>query len=489
MKRLTISFVTSEVDPFSKTGGLADVAHSLPAALAELGHGVTVFSPYYRSAAAWSAEHAVSFADERGPDVVIWDTPHPLLFRVTEREGYRMVFVANDALYDRDGLYGDGGYDHADNLARFSYLCRAVLEYHRTRGEAPDIIHANDWQCGLVPIYLRTKYASTLLAGTRSVFTVHNLAYQGMFPGDQLAVTALDPGLFHPGALEFWGQLNLMKAGLVFADAITTVSPSYAEEIQTPAHGRSLDGVLRAQRHKLRGILNGIDPGRWDPAHDPHIAARYHAKSLAGKASCKDDLQRRLSLGRDPAAFLSGVVSRFDGQKGIALIADAFGQLAGENLQLAILGVGDPGIEQRLRALAHQHPDRVAVQVGFDESLAHQIEAGADAFLMPSAYEPCGLNQMYSQRYGTIPIVHATGGLKDSVQDYNPEALREGRASGFTFAPWSAENLASAIRRAHALYRDDPESWHALMKHCMQIDNTWTHSAKAYEALYRDLVG
>jgi starch synthase len=487
VKRLTISFVTSEVDPFSKTGGLADVSHSLPAALAQLGHDVTIFSPFYRGVADRCAAHELDLAAEPGPDVVVWDTPQPLRFRVAQREGYRLVFAANDALYDRDGLYGDGGRDHPDNLARFSFLCRAVLEYHRGRGEAPEILHANDWQCGLLPAYLRTSYASPLFAGTRSVFTVHNLAYQGLFPGDQLAVTGLDPSLFHPEALEFWGQLNLMKAGLVFADAITTVSPSYAEEIQTPEHGRSLDGVLRAQRHKLRGILNGIDPHRWDPAADPLIAAPYDAGALAGKETCKRALQRRLNLSEDPAAFVLGVVSRFDVQKGIPLVVAAFRQLAGEPVQLAVLGVGDAAIERHLRELAGEYPRRVSVHVGFDDALAHQIEAGADAFLMPSAYEPCGLNQMYSQRYGTIPIVHATGGLRDSVQDYSPQALNEGKASGFSFAPLSADNLAAAIRRALAVFRDDAKSWRALLRQCMRIDNTWTHSAKAYEALYREL--
>jgi len=488
MKPLSISFATSEVEPFSKTGGLADVSHALPAALAGLGHDVTVFSPYYRSAIAQVAARALPVRFERGPDVVIWDTPHPLSFAEVEQEGYRLVFIAHDALYDRPGLYGDGTHDYADNLARFSYLSRAVLEYHRMRERAPDIIHANDWQCGLLPAYLRSLYASPLYAATRSVFTVHNLAYQGVFPGNQLRVTGLGPDVFHPGGLEFWGQLNTMKAGLVFADAITTVSPTYAEEIKTPEYGRSLDGVLRDQAHKLRGILNGIDTERWNPASDPHIAAAYEEKNLTGKGVCKQVLQWRLKLPERPSAFLLGVVSRLDGQKGLPQIADAFEQLAGEDLQLAILGIGDPGIEHRLRDLARRHPERVAIEVGFDEALAHQIEAGADAFLMPSAYEPCGLNQMYSQRYGTVPIVHATGGLRDSVEDFSPEALAAGHASGFTFAPLNADNLAATIRRAQAAFRADPNTWRALVRACMRTDNSWEHSARSYEALYRSLL-
>jgi starch synthase len=483
---MRIVFVTSEISPFSKTGGLADVSDALPVALAELGLDVTVISPLYRSVAAALARLELRGKETTGPTLWIGDERHTVHYRSVTRGGAQLVFVANDAFYDRPSLYVDAqGADYSDNVARFAFLCRAALEHELARGQPPAVFHLNDWQTALLPVYLQTTYRRTILAAARSVFTLHNLGYQGRAPAPQLYSTGLDWSVFHPGALEFYGGLNLLKGGLVFADAITTVSPTYAQEIQLPAFGHGLDGVLRDARGKLIGILNGIDTQRWDPRTDPSLPAHYDAADLAGKARCKAALQERMRLPTRADAFVFGAVSRFDVQKGIPLITAAMRIIAPLPLQLVALGSGDPALEQQLRTLAAAHPQQVAVTIGFDEGLAHLIEAGADAFLMPSAYEPCGLNQMYSQRYATVPIVHATGGLKDTVVDYTAARLAAGTASGFTFSTFDAAHLAEAMLRAWRLYSSDRQSWRALQRLCMRLDHSWTRSAHAYRVLYQ----
>jgi starch synthase len=484
---MRVAFVTSELHPFSKTGGLADVSQALPAALAALGIEVTVFSPYYRSAADTCARLGVDPRESAGPVLWIGDQRRAVRYRTLMRDGCRLVFVVDDALYSRPTLYvAPNGADYSDNVARFAYLCRAALEYWLAHGDPPEVFHANDWQTGLIPAYLKTIYRP-LLPSARSVFTIHNLAYQGMWPASFLYATGLDWTVFNVDGLEYYAHVNLMKSGISYADAITTVSPSYAQEIQTPALGRGLDGVLRAHQGKLRGILNGIDSERWNPATDPLLPARYDATDLGGKAVCKRSLQQRMRLRDDPTTLLFGVISRFDVQKGIPLIADAMQVLAPLRWQLAVLGSGDPAIEQRMGALAAAFPGRIGLTLGFDEPLAHLIEAGADAFLMPSAYEPCGLNQMYSQRYGTIPIVHATGGLGDTVVDASPDQLAAGTASGFTFGQFDAGHLAEAMLRAWRLYTDAPADWRRLQVSCMALDHSWARSARAYLDLYRAL--
>ncbi len=485
---MRIAFVTSEVAPFSKTGGLADVSDALPAALAALGLDITVFSPLYRSAAATLDRLGLATDETTGPTMWIGDERHTVRFRTATRGGCRFVFVGDDAFYDRPRLYvGPDSAEYPDNVARFAFLCRAVLEYWLGRAQAPDVFHLNDWQTALVPVYLKTIYRRPEFARAHSVFTVHNLAYQGRYGAEQLYATGLDGSVFHIGGVEFYGLLNLLKGGLVFADALTTVSPSYAEEAQLPAFGNGLDGVLRDARDRLTGILNGIDTRRWDPATDVLLPARFDAGDLGGKAVCKRALQERTGLPGRADAFLLGAISRFDVQKGIALIADAIRIAAPLPLQLVALGSGDASLEQRMRALAAAFPHQVAVIVGFDEGLAHLIEAGADAFLMPSAYEPCGLNQMYSQRYGTVPIVHATGGLKDTVVDCTPERLAAGSASGFSFSTFDAAHLAEAMLRAWRLYGGDPRSWRTLQRQCMVLDHSWSASARSYVALYERL--
>lgn len=480
---MRLAFVTSEVRPFSQTGGLADVSESLPAALAAAGCDVTVVTPLYRRAAEVLAALGLAGEEIAGPPLRIGPVDHPLRFRLLRRDGVRLAFVVHDHFYDRPGLYGDGRADYGDNAARYVFLGRAAVALWSLLGERPDVVHCNDWQTGLVPCYLHAG----ALPGSRSLFTIHNLVYQGQFAPHEVLTAGLGWSWFHPEALEFFGGFNMMKGGLIFSDAITTVSPSYAEEIQQPEAGRGLDGVLRAQRHKLRGILNGIDAQRWDPAADPHLPVPFSAADPSGKAAAKRALQERFRLPLDPAAMLLGAVGRFDWQKGMPLICDAFPITAKLGVQLVVLGSGDPAIEARVRTLAGQFPTQVAATVGFDDGLAHLIEGGADAFLMPSAYEPCGLNQMYSQRYGTVPIVRATGGLKDTVADYTPARLAAGQASGFRFEPFDAGHLAEAILRAWRLYRREPAGWRRLIDACMRLDHSWARRADQYLALYEEI--
>jgi starch synthase len=484
---MRVLFVTSEVTPFSKTGGLADVSGSLPAALAELGCDVTVVSPFYRSVAAHLAASAQPLQTSDGPPIPIGDAAQPSRFITVTQRGCRLVFVAHDEFYDRSGLYGlAGAGDYGDNVARFAFLCRAALAWAAANGGA-DLLHANDWQTALLPVYRRAGIAGDTFAATPCVFTVHNLAYQGHAAPAALSTAGLDATWHHPGALEFYGGVNLMKGGLLFADAITTVSPSYAEEIQQPEAGFGLDGVLRAMRGKLRGILNGIDTAQWDPDADAALPAHFTAWNLDGKTRCKTALQSDCGLAPDADAFLLAAIGRFDWQKGLPLICDAFRLVAPLRPQLIVLGSGDPGIEAAVRRLAAEYPALVSATVGFDERLAHRIEAGADAFLMPSAYEPCGLNQMYSQRYGTPPIVHATGGLRDTVADHTAARAAGGVGSGFSFTTFDAAHLAEAILRAWRVYRDEPPMWRVLQRACMQIDHSWAKSARDYLALYESL--
>jgi starch synthase len=486
---MRIAFATSEVAPFSKTGGLADVSAALPRALRELGADVTVFTPLYRSVKTRLNESGTRTETKKLRQTVsIGTQAHPLSYQVGDIDSVRFVFVAHDDFFDRPHPYVDQwGNGYGDGAARFAFFCRAVLELCLRQKKRPDVFHANDWQTALVPTYLRTLYRDSPLGAAPSVFTIHNIAHQGIFPADHILHTGLGWDLFHAEALEFYGKLCLFKGGIVFADRVTTVSPTYAEEIQTKQGGWGLDGLLRAHGHKVSGILNGMDPSIWNPGTDAFLPATYDRYDLTGKTICKRALQERMGLSPRPEAMLLGVVSRLDSQKGILLLLEGFHRLHDLDLQLVILGSGDRYVEDGCRGLAAAHPDRVAVHVGFDDSLAHRIEAGADAFLMPSLYEPCGLNQMYSQRYGTVPIVRETGGLKDTVVDFTHERFASGAASGFSFHSFDVDSLLSAVRRAARLYFHDPVTWIALAQHIMQLDHSWTHSAQRVLRLYEDL--
>jgi starch synthase len=465
---LKVAFVASEAAPFSKTGGLADVAGALPAALSALGAEVVVVTPLHRSVRSRATE----------------ETPHRLRVAVggavveaSVRRAGNVYFLEHDPYFDREGLYGSGSGDHPDNAARFVFFCRGAMELLRQLG-APDILHAHDWQAGLVPVYARTLYASEF-PDVKTVFTIHNLAYQGCFWHWDMPLLGLDWSHFTPKGLEFYGRISFLKAGLVWADALTTVSPTYAREIQTPEQGCGMDGLLRERRAALHGILNGADSTEWDPATDRHLPARYSARSLSGKAECKAALQRRAGLAAEPGRPLLGMVVRLTEQKGIDLLVQAVDGIVAEGAQVAVLGSGERRYEDALRAAAARQAGRVSVTLGFDEGLAHLVEAGSDLFLMPSRYEPCGLNQIYSLRYGTVPVVRATGGLADTVED---------GVTGFTFGPYSPGALLEAVRRALAAFRE-AKRWKEIQRAGMARDFGWSSSARRYLELYRSLPG
>ena len=464
----------SEAAPFAKTGGLSDVVASLPRALRALGHDVITLIPRYAQTRPFPMRRV--WGDL--PLVFGGTVYHAALFQPEQDD--KVLFLDLPALYDRDGLYGDAKGDFPDNDIRFAVLARAALEIVR-QVFAAEIVHCHDWQAALVPLYLRQMPNDPTYLGVRTLLTVHNLGYQGIFPPGTLARAGIDPGGFYPGGVEFWGQVNYLKAGLVYSDAINTVSPKYAQEIQTPEFGFGLDGVLRDRSGVLSGILNGVDYEMWNPETDPHIPAHYSAAKLDGKAECKRKLLEQ--FGFPPAANavpLIGIVSRFTGMKGADLIAEAAGELFGDattEVNLIALGNGEPQYEDLFRSLAARFPARVALHLGFDEALAHRIEAGADLFLMPSRYEPCGLNQIYSLRYGTVPVVRATGGLDDTIDS----------GTGFKFAGYSGRAMLAAVREALAAWRDR-KRWVAMMKLGMSRDFSWGASAREYSALYQRLL-
>jgi starch synthase len=480
---MRVVMLTSEVYPYAKTGGLADVLAALPPALAAAGVEVTVCLPGYRA--------ALRVAGALPPGTRLWA---PIASRMEPAEVVRLpdapvptVLLCAHRYFDREGLYGEGGRDWPDNAERFAFFCRAALEWLRAEETPPDVLHVHEWQSALAPAFLRATAALyPELERVRTILTLHNLAYQGRFPADHWHLLNLDARYFTPEFLEFWGEINYLKAGLVFADALTTVSPRYAAEIQTPAFGEGLDGVLRARRAALRGILNGIDAAVWDPATDPHLPARYGAGDLAGKARCKRALQAELGLDVRDDVPLLGIVSRLAEQKGFDLLAEALPRaLAASDAQLAALGSGDERYERWARELGASFPGRVGVRIGFDEGLAHRIEAGADLFLMPSRFEPCGLNQLYSLRYGTVPLVHATGGLDDSVAEFDPAT---GAGTGFKFSPYTPAAFLVALERALRIRRD-PVLWARLVANGMAQDFSWSRAAAEYRALYETLVG
>jgi starch synthase len=483
--RLRVLFATPECAPWVKTGGLGDVGAALPAALEASGLDVRVLLPAYRQVLAATAAHRRELASVAASGTF----PAARLLEAPLPSGVPAWLVECPALYDRaGGPYQDpaAGADWPDNALRFAALARIAA---LLAGEAsplawrPDVLHCNDWQTALAPAYAR--FAGGAHAAT--VVCIHNLAFQGLFPPETVAEVALPPAAWSIDGAEFYGRLSFLKAGLVYADAITTVSPTYAQEIQREPLGFGLHGLLAARAGALHGILNGIDDGVWNPAIDPLIARRYDAAHVAVKRDNKLALQERLQLPPDRDAPLLGFVGRLTEQKGIVLVAAAAPRIAAGGAQLAVLGAGERALEDELRALARARPGEVAVAIGFDERLAHLIEAGADAFLMPSRFEPCGLNQMYSQRYGTPPVAHATGGLADSVVDCTAATLAAGTATGFLFREPTADALAGAVERAIAAWRD-PATWQALQRNGMARDFGWRASAERYVAVYRSIL-
>jgi starch synthase len=472
-----VLIVGSEAVPFAKTGGLADVLGALPLALARLGWSVSLALPRYRGVASGQLVDRFPIrVGARTSDVGFYESP--------VAAGVRALLIDCPELFDRDALYGVEGVDYPDNALRFALLVRAALEWAGRREPAPSIVHAHDWQAGLAPVYLRTRYAShPVLGGTPSVFTIHNLAYQGLFEAEWLPRLDLPPELFAIDRLEYWGRISLLKGGINDADLVTTVSPQYAREAQTREFGFGFDGILRRRASDFVGILNGIDSDEWDPSRDRFLPVPFDVEDLSGKSAAKREVMSRYGLPIDDMAMrrpLVGMISRMVDQKGFDLIAAAAEALASFDAGWVVLGTGEARHQDLWTGLAARHPDRIGARIGFDEGLAHLIEAGADLFLMPSRFEPCGLNQMYSLRYGTVPVVHGVGGLLDTVRDYSPH---DPRSTGFVFRDYVPAALAVALDRALTVFQDKGR-WRTLQAAGMRQDNSWDRSAQEYVTIY-----
>jgi starch synthase len=472
---MRILFVASEGLPFSKTGGLADVIEALPKALVARGHEVAVVLPRYRGTQT-SAVVIPSLTVPLGNRLRF-----PAIVDGTLLNGVRYFFVDDPAYFDRDGLYGGTAGDYPDNAERYSEFCRAAIEIAKHVWPT-DVFHCHDWQTALLPVLLRTSYGDDpVVKDLPVVFTIHNMGYHGQFRRDVLPRAGIPELVFNPGALEFYGDVNFLKGGLVYSDYLTTVSPTYAKEIQTREFGYGLDGVVRNRGDRVVGILNGVDYTAWNPAKDSFIAAKYSAKDLSGKQACKQDLLQTFGLANDnPHRAVLGIVSRFADQKGFDLIADRAHEMLREDVMLVVLGTGDRRYEDLFRALANAYPGRVGVKFAYDNAIAHKIEGGADIFLMPSRYEPCGLNQIYSLKYGTVPVVRATGGLDDTVENFDVE---HGTGTGFKFSEYTGAAFLYAVKQALQHYADE-RIWKRIQLNGMVKDFSWKTPAAEYAKIY-----
>lgn len=483
---MRVLFATAEVAPIAKTGGLGDVCGSLPKALAALGHEVVVFMPYYRQAREWFATCGIV------PEVAVpttqviwanWSAESTILRSALPGSDVPLYLVANDFFFDRSQIYAarDDGFD--DFLLRYTFFCRAIVNACDTLGIAPEILHAHDWHTALMTAYLDSGLrGNPSFRDTRSVYTIHNLNYQGVAAGGAFALTGLHSRYWRPDALEHWGQVNPMKAGILFADQVTTVSPNYAREIQTPALGAGLDGILRSLSFKLNGILNGIDVREWNPETDAYLPSTYSAERTVGKSLTKRALLREARLKYKARTPLLAVVSRMVDQKGFQLLLPILSRLLRAGSQAVILGSGDAVFEDGFRTVELENPESCRVWIGFDEALAHRIYGGADILLMPSIYEPCGLNQMYALRYGTVPVVRLTGGLVDTVHPFDGSNIEV--ANGFGFTAPTSPGLFAATWLAILNYREI-KTWKWLQRNGMEDDFSWDRSAREYENVYR----
>ena len=472
---MRILFVASEALPYAKTGGLADVIEALPRALVKLGHEIAVFLPQYRGVIPASLD-IPSITIPQGTRLRF-----PAITNGGTHKGVRYFFLDDPFYFDRDGIYGSDNREYPDNAERFTEFSRAAIELAKQVWK-PDLFHCHDWQTAMVPVLLRTSYADDPAVRDLSVvFTIHNMGYHGLFPRDALDRTGIPAAVYHPGGLEFFGNVSFLKGGLVYSEYLTTVSRKYAEEIQTSEFGFGLEGVVRMRANRLVGILNGVDYSTWSPDRDALIPMKYSAKNLAGKRVCKEALLEEFKLMKDnPTRPVLGIVSRFADQKGFDLIARIARELMQEDVLLAVLGAGEHRYEELFRALAIDFPGRVGAVIGYDDRLAHLVEAGADIFLMPSKYEPCGLNQIYSLRYGTVPVVRATGGLDDTIESFD---LQHGTGTGFKFWEYSGAELLHAIHQALHQYSDEGV-WKRIQLNGMAKDFSWNTSAAEYAKLY-----
>ncbi len=472
-----IAFVASECVPFSKTGGLADVVGALPRALAALGHQVSVYVPLYRQTKLTDAQTVVRSI------TIPFDDQYRFCSVKTaaNQPGIRFNFVDFPEYFDREALYGTSAGDYPDNAERYALFSRAVLEASKVLG-VPQVFHCHDWQTALVPVLLKTLYSEDpAFKDTGTVFTIHNMGYQGLFPSDILPLLMLPWDLLTMSKMEFFGQVNFLKGALVLSDFITTVSKKYSHEIQTTEYGFGLEGVLRGRSATVAGILNGADYEEWSPQTDKFIAAKFSAQDMAGKQACKQDLLKTFGIvGAKEETPVIGIVSRFAAQKGFDLITQVMDRLALEEMILVVLGTGDKLYEEMFQRMQKQFPKKVAIRVAYDNAMAHKVESGADMFLMPSRYEPCGLNQIYSLKYGTVPIVRATGGLDDTIEPWDATSRK---GTGFKFTEYNGEALLATIRHALKAYRDQG-SWQTLMKNGMGRDFSWNASAREYGKIY-----
>jgi starch synthase len=479
---MKIVFAASECVPFAKIGGLADVVGALGPEMVKLGHEVTVYLPLY----ARVRSHIEGELKYVAQSITIPFEYYNRFVRIVDggtRDGVKYYFVDCPELFDRQELYGTRTGDYPDNAERFGLFCMAVLEATKLLG-VPDVFHVHDWQAAMVPVYLRTVYAGDpMLRGAAVVLTIHNAGYQGKFPAITTERLLLPWEIFTMDKLEQFDRFNFLKGGLVYSDILTTVSRKYAEEIQTAEFGEGLDTVLRGRAADLRGILNGVDYEKWDPKTDGNLAAHYTAEDLTGKAACRVDLLHAFGLEEvEETTPVIGIVSRFATQKGFDLVQEIAGKLSDREVAVVALGTGEPVYEKFFRDWAFWHKANVGVQIRYDDALAHKIEAGADIFLMPSKYEPCGLNQIYSLMYGTVPVVRATGGLDDTIEEWNPDL---GTGTGFKFSGYAAKDLLAAVDRALEAFRDKA-GWTKLMRNGMTRNYSWAQPAREYAAVYEE---
>ncbi len=478
-RKLNIVFASSEVHPFSKTGGLADVTGALPKALVALGHDVKIITPFYKQTMKGNFDikrFSKKIFVQLGEKIVEGELATTKLANKID-----VIFIVKDEYYQRDELYKSGTADYKDNAERFTFFSKAVLAALEELDIKPDILHCHDWQTGLIGSFLRILEPNNIFfSKTKTVFTIHNLAYQGLFWHYDMHMTNLPWEVFTPEGIEFYGKMNFLKAGLVYSDVLTTVSRKYSEEIKTVEYGCGLEGVLIKRSKDLYGILNGVDYDEWSPQKDHFIASSYSVNDLAGKTECKKALIQEFGLTLTPQQPLLGIVSRLVDQKGFDLLSEIIEPLLSQDAGLVVLGSGEDKYQEQLKEMAQKYPGKIGVRIGFDIGLSHRIEAGCDFFLMPSRFEPCGLNQIYSLKYGTIPIVRATGGLDDTIQDFDPQTLQ---GNGFKFQEYSEKALWAKIQEALEIYRH-PEIFRFIIKNAMKCDFSWENSAKQYEEIY-----
>ena len=478
---LRVLFVTSEAVPFAKTGGLADVAGALPKFLQALGCDLKVVMPYYRMVK--ESGHPTQFLGEEIEVPMGDEILKTGIYRGQLSHEIPIYFISREEFFDREYLYSTPRGDYFDNAERFIFFSKAIFLFCQRMGYSPHIIHHHEWQTGLIPAYLKSIYRNDpLFSQTAAVFTIHNIAYQGLFKKEKFSLTGLPMEMYNPEGIEFWERINFMKAGIVYADLINTVSRKYSEEVQTPEYGYGLEGILRKKKEDLYGILNGVDYQEWDPSGDPYLVAHYNQQDLSGKKECKKDLLKEFQL---PPSLLNapllGIISRLADQKGFDLLAEIIEELFSLDIGFVLLGTGEQKYHDLFNEVALKYPQKAAIRIAYDDRLAHKIEAGSDIFLMPSKYEPCGLNQIYSLKYGTIPVVRATGGLDDTIVNYSPAT---GNGNGFKFIQYDAKEFLNQIKVAIDFY-SQPGHWKKLLHNAMSADFSWQRSAEAYLQLYQ----